>query len=245
MNFNKNIEFPYYRNNVSYQEHLNELIKNGWVNEIDFQLYANLTLDFNIVLTEKLLNQKQFSNLVLNLPDRELKCLILKDKKIEIEIINQERERLIKLPKSLQEMKTSYQPNINTLVQGYLAAVIDVYKSFNRLNDSNHKKELLKKIKASCYGDFYINTLIRFCGFHKIETCEKKITTSSLYGVNLFKEYLKRGWNLHIIPPLVYDSYLDDITDMNMQSYFVRKHFEKVLNEYEGKGRVLVRDINC
>lgn len=244
LKLNQTIAIPYY-GKVPYKDYLKKIIKDGCVNEIDFQNYANMTLDFNTILTERLLKQAQFRDWVTSLPDRELFFIMAGNKKIGIERKNEEREWLIKWTKSMPEMKLSYQPNINTLVQGYFAAVIDVYDAFRRLNPSTKKRELLEKIYRFSWGDFYINTLIRFCGFHKVETCEKKITTSSLYGVELFKEYLRKGWDLYIVPPIVYDAYLDDITELEMHSYYVEKHFDKVLKEYEGKGRVLIRDINC
>lgn len=244
---NKKIKIPYYGGNVTYKEYLKEIIKNGCVSEMDFHIYSNMTLDFNVVLTEKMLAQKKFLDFVTDLPDRELKFLIMRDKKIGIEINNQEREQLMKRTKSLLEIKTSYQPNINALIQGYFAAVIDVYESFRRLNVSNHKKEILEKIYGFSWDvwDKYMNTLIRFNGFHKVESCERKITTSTLYGVELFKAYLEKGWDLYIVPPIVYDAYLDNVAELDFQSYYVREHFDKVLKEYNGKGRVLVRDINC
>lgn len=240
---NQNIDIPYY-GKVPYKDYLKKLIKDGCVNEIDFQNYANMTLDFNTIVTEKLLRQEQFWNRVVSLPDREISFINIGDKKIGIERKNEERERIIKWVQP-SEMKVSYQPNINTLVQGYFAAVIDLYDAFQRLNPSSKKSELFEKIYRFSWGDFYVNTLIKFCGFHKVETCEKKITTSSLDGVDLFRLYLERGWDLYIVPPIVYDAYLDDVAELEMHSYYVEKHFEKVLKEYEGKGRVLVRDINC
>ncbi len=110
-----------------------------------------------------------------------------------------------------------------------------------------HKKENLDKIYGCSWDvwEKYVNTLIRFSGFHKVESSERKITTASLYGVELFKAYLEKGWDLYIVPPIVYDAYIDDVLELDFHSYYVEKHFDQVLSDYDGKGRVLVRDINC
>lgn len=86
---------------------------------------------------------------------------------------------------------------------------------------------------------------MRFCGFSKIERGEKKITTARLNGIQLFSQYLEKGFDLYIIPPVVYDKYLDDVSVCDMHSYMLEHYFEKKLKEYKGKGRVLIRDINC
>ena len=86
---------------------------------------------------------------------------------------------------------------------------------------------------------------MRFCVFSKIERSEKKITTARLNGIQLFKAYLDECFDLYIIPPVVYDKYLDDVNVWDMQSYFVQNYFENALKEYKGSGRVLIRDINC
>lgn len=171
----------------------------------------------------------------------EFKRIILPRKEVVVELKKREEDREIKIDSA--ELVRSYQPNIVTLYVGYLNAKMYLYKSFVRLNDSKRKRELLKKVYNLSWRD-YNDILIKFCGFHKLETCEKKITTSSLYGVDLFKEYLNLGYDLYIVPPLVYDTYLDDIAEMDFHSYYVDNHFEKVLNAYNGKGRVLVRGKN-
>ena len=87
------------------------------------------------------------------------------------------------------------------------------------------------------------DVLVRFSGFHKIEsTVDNTITTSSLNGITEFSEYLKKGWNLHIIPRIIYDKNKDKLSEINFNSYFVSKHLDNELAKYEGKGKILIKD---
>ncbi len=63
------------------------------------------------------------------------------------------------------EIKRSYQPNINTLVQGYFDAVISLYRAFSRLNVSKQKARNVEKIYEAClkfYKNRYEEVLMRF-----------------------------------------------------------------------------------
>jgi hypothetical protein len=64
-------------------------------------------------------------------------------------------------------------------------------------------------------------------------------------GIKEFKLYLEKGWDLYIVPKIIYDKEKDDIFEMDFKSYFIDKYFDKELSEYNGKGRVLIRDMNC
>ncbi len=134
-----------------------------------------------------------------------------------------------------------YQKNLIQLVIGYYRAEMDFYKAFSKLNDSRKKKKIYNEIWESCQKSYH-DMFIRFCGFSKVERCEKKITTASLYGIEEFREYLERGWDLYIVPRILYSKELDCIRS---EFYFERKYLEKSLEHYDGKGRVLIRDINC
>ena len=136
----------------------------------------------------------------------------------------------------------SYQKNLITLIIGHLAAETSLYASFARMNESRSKKALLEQLKYLTLNDIR-DVLVRFSGFHKIESIvDNTITTSSLNGITEFHEYLEKGWNLHIIPGIVYDKSEDKLSKQNMNSYFVRKHLDKQLAQYEGKGRILIKD---
>ena len=141
----------------------------------------------------------------------------------------------------LYQLRKSYQKNIATLVIGHLAAEDSLYRSFSRMNSSNYKQQLalyfsLNKIALD-------DVLVRYCGFHKISSVvDKTITTSSLNAVDDLKLYLDKGWTIDIIPGIVYDRVKDKVDDVNFNSYFVSDILNKSLNEYNGKGKILIKD---
>jgi len=166
-----------------------------------------------------------------------------------------ERLRVLKDHCSLEEIfkipygeypatERSYQKNMITLRTGYNHAKTALYQSFARLNNSNRKKEIINELIDETIYDLN-DVFVRFCGFHKVEsTVDKTITTSSLNAVEQFGEYLNRGWNLHIIPGFVYDKTTDKLSEVDMNSYFVKKYLDQELNRYKGKGKVLIYNQN-
>lgn len=134
----------------------------------------------------------------------------------------------------------SYQQNIRTLVVGYLSAKEALYQAYERLNGSKKALDILGKIQELSHHTM-TDRLIRFVGLSKIEsTVERTITTSAIDGIERFRAYLDRGWNLVIIPGIVYDAYLDDVNLANFDSYYIQKYFDQALSEYKGKGKVLI-----
>lgn len=134
----------------------------------------------------------------------------------------------------------SYQQNIRTLVVGYLSAKEALYQAYERLNGSTKIRDMVKKVGKLSHG-IMTDMLVRFAGFSKVEsTVERTITTSAIDGIERFRAYLDRGWNLVIIPGIVYDAYLDDVNLANFDSYYIQKYFDQVLSEYKGKGKVLI-----
>ena len=144
-------------------------------------------------------------------------------------------------PSPVYQLRKSYQKNIATLVIGHLAAKEALYKSFSRMNSSNYKQQL-----ASYFSSHKIDLdeiLVRYCGFHKISSViDKTITTSSLNAIDDLKLYLDKGWTIDIIPGIVYDREKDKLEDVNFNSYFVNNILNKSLNEYNGKGKILIKD---
>ena len=148
----------------------------------------------------------------------------------------------MKIPyNELPDPKRSYQSNIIKLVVGHFAAEHDLYNSFRILNDSNNKSKNISNIES--ITDCYIaDVLVRYSGFHKIESqIDKTICSSNLKSIDLFKDYLDKGWNLQLIPAIIYDRYLDEIIEVDFNSYYVEKYLDKKLNEYNGKGKILIK----
>lgn len=241
---------------INHNDKIKTILENGYVPILEFENYANLIYNLPTVLPLEMEQKiKQFD---------EIKNWVKEDRKKHAELIESlylpkkyifNRNILEKIDcnevdlmlKSLGllELPETYQPNILILIVGYYAALDCLYHSYARLNDSKRKKELQDKLKNLIWDQDIRDYFIKFSGFHKIETSERKITTASLYAVDSFKNYLDKGWDLYIVPPVVYDWYLDDVEELDFHSYFVNKHFDKVLSEYNGEGRVLIRGINC
>ena len=136
--------------------------------------------------------------------------------------------------------KKKLSKNLITLVIGIFAAETSLFQSFVRLNDSQRKSEIFEELMNMC-NNYLPDILVRFCQFHKIESMlNKTITTSSINGINDFKEYLDRGWELHIIPGIVYDKEIDKISEVDFNSYYIENHIEKQLNKYDYKGKVKI-----
>ena len=129
-----------------------------------------------------------------------------------------------------------------TLIAGFLSAETALYSSFNRVNNSLSKRELLTQLRELSRNDIR-DVLVRFSGFHKIESIvDKTITTSSLYAIRDFSNYLNAGWNLHIIPGIVYDETEDKLSVVDFNSYFIRKYLDQELANFEGTGKILIKD---
>ena len=140
------------------------------------------------------------------------------------------------------EPERSYQKNLITLIIGHLAAETSLYSSFIKLNESLYKNKLIAQLNTLAMNDLK-DILIRFSGFHKIEsTVDNTITTCSLNGITEFSEYLEKGWNLHIIPGIIYDKNLDKLVEVDFNEYFISKHLDNEIENYEGKGKILIKD---
>lgn len=210
---------------VFHHKQIKKIIERGYVTSGEFQNYANLVYSLPTILTPEVeYDIMRFQN-ILKLSDLEQEQLVQKE------------------DFSFPAPERSYQSNIIKLVVGHLAAEEDLFHSFQRVNDSPRKKDIIQKIYTLSNQDFS-DILVRYSGFHKVESCEKKITTSSLYGIEEFQNYLNHGWSLYIIPKIVYDAKLDDVKEMDFSSYFIDCHFDKELSNYEGKGKILIRGKN-
>lgn len=233
---NGNLLYPFFKiynyllqnwevSDVFNHKQIKKIIERGYVTSGEFQNYANLVYSLPTILTPEVEHDiMRFQN-ILKLSDLEEEQLIQKE------------------DFSFPALERSYQPNIIKLVIGHLAAEEDFFHSFQKINGSQRKKDIIQKINAFSNQDFS-DILVRYSGFHKVESCEKKITTSSLYAIEEFQNYLNQGWSVYIIPKIVYDAKLDDVKEMDFSSYYIDRHFDKELSNYEGKGKVLIRGKN-
>ncbi len=208
----------------NHYNHIRDILKRGYVTYGEFQYYSHLMYRFPTVITPEVIDDIKRYKSILEMSGDEYKKMITSS---EFEWPQPER---------------SYQKNLITLIIGHLAAETSLYSSFVRMSESCHKKELITQLRQLTRNDIR-DVLVRFCGFHKVESIvDNTITTCSLNGITEFSEYLKRGWNLHIIPRIVYDECMDKLSEMDFSSYFVSKHLDSELAKYEGKGKILIKD---
>lgn len=209
--------------NINHYQLIKDILKRGYITYNEFEHYSHLMYKLPTIITPEVEH------------DRECYKNMLKMSKEEIE--NLRHSSKIKWP----HPERSYQKNLIILIIGHLAAESSLYLSFSRINESCHKNEIIKKLQDLTANDIR-DVFVRFCGFHKIEsTVDNTITTSSLNGITDFSEYLKRGWNLHIVPKIIYDKYDDELSQMDFNSYFVSKHLDNELSKYEGNGKILIK----
>lgn len=210
--------------NINHYRHISDILKRGYITYDEFQNYSNLIYKLPTIITPEVEHDRVRYKNILKMSEEEYKKMLTAS---ESEWPQPER---------------SYQKNLITLIVGHLAAETSLYSSFARMNKSSHKNEMIMQLKHLAMNDMR-DILVRFSGFHKIESIvNNTITTSSLNGITEFSEYLKRGWNLHIIPGIVYDQKLDKLSLVNFNSYFVSKHLDNELAKYDGKGRILIKD---
>ena len=210
--------------NINYYKQINTILKRGYITYNEFRNYSHLMYKLPTIITPEVEHDRERYKNMLESGIEEYEKLIHSSK---VEYPNPER---------------SYQKNLITLISGYLSAESSLYSSFNRINESCHKKEIIEKLQNLTANDIR-DVFVRFCGFHKIESIiDKTITTSSLNGITEFSEYLKKGWNLHIVPKIIYDKFNDELSQMDFNSYFVNKHLDNELAKYEGTGKILIKN---
>jgi intein/homing endonuclease len=115
------------------------------------------------------------------------------------------------------------------------------------MNTNNPKKEfkrLNEMTKNNPDDRDFRDIFVRCAGFYKIETTlEKTITTSSFTPFEDLPEYLKRGWDVCIIPPIIVNSEKGIISELDMNSLLVERYLERYLEKYDkvkesGYGRI-------
>lgn len=123
------------------------------------------------------------------------------------------------------EFPTCNEPNNLNFIIGVVTSKAYFYNFFENIQKycSNPKEELeiLKKLTNKSITDIFV----RCCGFHKVESqLEKTITTSDVNYKESFKEYIEKGWNIVFIPPIIIQRDLGKISELDMESSFVKKY---------------------
>lgn len=195
---------------------IKEILKRGYVTSFEFSEYAHLIDELPTIQTP------------------------------EVELANEQYKRIFKMSSKdalkceMPHFERSYQRNIITLQIGYYAARTSLFNAFVKLNKSKNKRQIIDNIMDLSFDDM----LIRFSKFHKISSIvDKTITTSDVRSIEMLKEYLDNGWTLDIVPGIVYDEYKDEISNVDFDSYYISEYLDKQLNQYEGKGKILINNI--
>lgn len=114
-------------------------------------------------------------------------------------------------------------------IVGIVMAHAYFYKFFEDMqNYCLSPKEEFEKLKKLTNNEL-TDIFVRCCGFHKVESQLKKtITTSDVNYKYTFKEYIDNGWNIVFIPPIIIKMDLGIISELDMESPFVKKIYKKI-----------------
>lgn len=116
------------------------------------------------------------------------------------------------------------------LVSGIINAQQYFYKFFEDLfiNTKSPISEINKIMKwtKNDIGDI----LVRCCGFHKIESMlEKTITTSCVDYEIQFEEYIKKGWKIQFVSPIIINQKLGEVEKYNNDFIVIRKVLKNLM----------------
>lgn len=122
--------------------------------------------------------------------------------------------------------RRSYNPKLVNLIIGIESAQAGLYKFFFDLRTySNDYERDLGYLKKYTLDDI----LVRCCGFHKISSIvDKTITTSCINYENEFIEYLKKGWKIDFVKPIILSKEKGTIEEYP-EEFIIIKTFRKML----------------
>ena len=129
---------------------------------------------------------------------------------------------------SIDEIPVTRENHIIQLILGIINAQACFYRFFEDLCIyTKDPKNEIDKLVAWTKDDIR-DILVRCCGFHKIESMrEKTITTSCVNYETEFEEYIKNGWNVEFIPPIIIDKYNRCVTEYPKEFLVMRKVLKK------------------
>ena len=129
---------------------------------------------------------------------------------------------------SINGIPVTRENHIIQLILGIINAQACFYRFFEDLCIyTKDPKNEIDKLVAWTKDDIR-DVLVRCCGFHKIESMrEKTITTSCVNYETEFEEYIKNGWNVEFIPPIILDKYNRRIMEYPKEFLVMRKVLKK------------------
>jgi len=116
-------------------------------------------------------------------------------------------ENLVYFPLYLDnshELPTSHDPSTLKHIIGVIYAKKYFYQFFRNVYEYTHDyKESIDVIRKFT-NDFLPDIFVRCLGFHKIESSEENtITTSCINYEEQFSEYIKKGWRIQFLSPII------------------------------------------
>lgn len=132
--------------------------------------------------------------------------------------------------KSVSGMPITMDKRTIKLISGIINAQQYFYKFFEDLfiNTNSPISEINKIMKwtKNDIGDI----LVRCCGFHKIESMlEKTITTSCVDYEIQFEEYIKKGWKIQFVSPIIINQKLGEVEKYNNDFIVIRKVLKNLM----------------
>jgi len=130
--------------------------------------------------------------------------------------------------------KKCHDPKIMKIILGVISAHIGLFNFFENLQNYTQQPEKeLEKILEITDSNFD-DMLVRCAGFHKMAVCKNKlIATSSINCGEDFFEYLKRGWDVCFVPPIIINREKGIVEELNIDSPIVEKIIEEDRNKYQ------------
>ena len=129
---------------------------------------------------------------------------------------------------SVNGFPVTREKHIVEIVSGIAMAHLYFYEFFYDLMSytTNPKVELEKIINLT--NNNLLDILVRCCGFHKVETSiPKTITTSCINYERVFEEYIKKGWSIAFIPPIIINKEKKEIEQYPNEFLVIRKILKK------------------
>ena len=130
----------------------------------------------------------------------------------------------------IDEMNISREKHIVTIIKGIVNAHAHYFKFMENLCIyTDNPSEELNKIDEMTSNDMR-DFLVRCCGFHKVESMQDKtITTSCINYEQEFEEYIKRGWNIVFVPPIIIDEEEKCIKEYPQDFLTIRKVLKNMI----------------
>lgn len=115
-------------------------------------------------------------------------------------------------------------PLIVKLVLGIISSKIILLNKFIDLeNKSINKKQDIDRINGLAKNDIK-DILVRYCGFHKIESLENKTITTSSLDLNSFINYFDNDWTIDIVSKISLSNENDELYRTLVIDNFLEKN---------------------